>query len=257
MPEITQRNIVCLKWGTRYPAMYTNILYHAVLRNTTHPVRFVCVTDDPSGLHDGIDAQPIPPNPGYPDDKWPNIFLKLAILRDGFAGLQGPTLFMDVDVVIMDNIDSFFEYRPGENCIIHNWIEWHKTIFRKRPDIGNSSVFRFEAGQSGYIYDAFIRDFDEANNTSLYPTEQAFLTHAMKSNGSKVRWWPEEWVASYKRRCRPSFPFNLFQSPKEPQTKILVFHGNPDPDQAITGFRGTKAHHRILPAPWIPNYWRL
>lgn len=251
MSATTQRNIVCLKWGTRYPAQYTNILYRSVLRSTTHPVRFVCVTDDPTGLDEGIDAQPIPPNPGYPEDRWPNIFLKLAILQDGYANLEGPTLFMDVDVVIMGNIDAFFEYAPGENCIIHNWIERHKTIFRKRPNIGNSSIFRFEAGKSGYIYQDFLDHFDEANNTAIYPTEQAFLTHAMKH----VKWWPEAWVASYKRRCRPAFPFNLLHPPKEPKTKILVFHGNPDPDQAIAGFKGKKMHHFTLPAPWIEKYW--
>ena len=150
----------------------------------------------------------------------------------GFANLKGPTLFLDVDVVIMDDIDCFFDYKPGENCIIHNWIEWHKTLFRKRPNIGNSSIYRFEAGKSGYIYDTLIREFDRAHDKSQFPTEQAFLTYAMK----KVNWWPYDWAQSYKRCCRPIFPLNLFVAPKPPKTKILVFHGNPDPDQAVVGF---------------------
>lgn len=252
MSESSQRNFICLKWGTRYPAKYTNILYKSVQRHTTKPFRFVCVTDDPSGLDEGIDIQPIAPNPGYPEDEWPNIFLKLAIFQDGFANLSGPTLFLDVDVVIMDNIDCFFEYAPGENCIIHNWIEWHKTIFRARPNIGNSSVFRFEAGKSGYIYEDFLKRFEDANNRKLFPTEQAFLTDSMK----KVNWWPEEWVVSFKRKCRPVFPLNLMIPPQEPKTRILVFHGNPDPDQAVAGFRGRKPHHYTLPAPWILEHWK-
>lgn len=85
----------------------------------------------------------------------------------------------------MGNIDSFFDYQPEKNCIIHNWIEWHKTLFRTRPHIGNSSVFRFEAGKSQYIYDNFINHFEAANNSKLFPTEQAFLTHAMR----EVCWW--------------------------------------------------------------------
>lgn len=244
-------NVICLKWGTRYPAAYTNELYRAVSHNMTRPFRFVCVTDDATGLLPEIEAVDFPPNPGY--DHWPNIFSKLAILQDGFANLEGPTLFMDVDVVIMDNIDCFFDYKPGKNCIIHNWIEWHKTLFRKRPHIGNSSVFRFEAGSSGYIYDTFIKEFESANDRSQYPTEQAFLTHAMK----EVYWWPEEWVKSFKRTCRPVFPLNMIMAPREPKTRILVFHGRPDPDAAAVGFDDGKMHHKVLPAPWINKYWDL
>lgn len=251
MPEQPTCNILCLKWGARYPASYTNTLYRSVKAHLSRPFRFVCVTDDPSGLDAGIEAAGIAPNPGYPDSRWPNIFLKLAIFQDGFAGLEGPTLFLDVDVVIMQDIDCFFDYKPGKNCIIHNWIEWHKTIFRKRPDIGNSSIFRFEAGKSGYIYETFLKEFREANDKSKYPTEQAFLTHAMK----EAHWWPEEWARSFKRTCRPCFPLNLVKAPKEPNTKILVFHGAPDPDQAIAGFNDGKLHHKTLPARWIEKYW--
>lgn len=254
MSENPTYNVICLKWGTRYPASYTNALYSSVRKHLHRPFRFVCVTDDATGLDENIDAQPFPANPDPSGtSKWPNIFSKLAILQDGFAQLKGPTLFLDVDVIIMDDIDCFFEYKPGENCIIHNWIEWHKTLFRKRPDIGNSSIFRFEAGKSGYIYDTFIREYDEATDPTKYPTEQAYLTHAMK----KVNWWPSDWAMSYKRVCRPWFPFNLFVAPKAPKTKILVFHGQPDPDQAIVGYNDGKAHHKILPAPWIETYWQL
>lgn len=249
MSETQPVNILCLKWGTRYPADYTNILYHSVKRHLHRPFRFVCVTDDAEGLDEGIEAVDFPPNPGYA--KWPDIFAKLAIYQDGFADLVGPTLFMDVDVVIQDDIDCFFDYKPGKNCIIHNWIEWHKTLFRKRPAIGNSSIFRFEAGKSGYIFDTFIREFEQANDKSLYPTEQAFMTHAMK----EVYWWPEQWAMSFKRSCRPIFPLNLFMAPKKPDCKILVFHGAPDPDEAVVGFKDSKKHHWTLPCPWILDNW--
>lgn len=246
-------NILCLKWGTRYPADYTNILYHSVKRHLHRPFRFICCTDDPTGLDEGIDCVPIPPNP-CPEKipHWPNIYLKLAILKEGFANLVGPTLFLDVDVVIMDDIDCFFDYKPKENCIIHNWIEWHKTIFTPRPNIGNSSIFRFDAGESShYIFETFLREIDDAFNHKLYTTEQAFLTHAMV----KPNWWPEDWARSFKRSCRPAFPLNRFITPHEPKTKILVFHGAPDPDEAIRGFSGRKLHHKTLPAPWIERYW--
>ena len=45
-------NILCLKWGTRYGADYVNYIYRGVKAHLNRPFRFVCVTDDPSGLVD-------------------------------------------------------------------------------------------------------------------------------------------------------------------------------------------------------------
>lgn len=243
-------NVICFKWGTRYGVHYVNNLYAGVKKHLHRPFRFICVTEDPSGLTEGIESVPIPENPGHPN--WPNVFLKLLITADGFAGLQGPTLFFDIDIIITGDIDCFFDYKLGKNVIIHNWIERRKTMFRKRPEIGNSSVFRFEAGKSQYICDTFLKEKDRAIDRSIFVTEQAFLTYAMKER----YWWPEEWVRSFKRHSMRPFPLNLFLAPVLPKdTRILVFHGRPDPDQALVGFKGKHPNRHSRPAPWISNYW--
>jgi hypothetical protein len=41
-----------------------------------------------------------------------------------------------------------------------------------------------------------------------------------------------------------------------PGCRILVFHGRPDPDEAIRGYRGRKIHHHMRPAPWLAEHWR-
>lgn len=254
MAEQAQVNIVCLKWGKRYPVSFTNTLYASVKRHLHRPFRFVCFTDDATGLAEGIDAQPLPECPGeavLPQGPWPNIFVKLCLFRDGLAGLQGPTLFFDVDVVIQQDIDCLFDYLPGKFCIIHNWVERRKRLFRPRPKIGNSSCFRFEAGKSNYIYETFLREMSDAVDHSKYPTEQAFMTHA----AGEVHWWPEQWIKSFKRTCVLPFPLNLFLTPRKPNTRVLVFHGNPDPDQAVAGFWGKKRHHAVRPCRWILEDW--
>jgi hypothetical protein len=246
-----QVNVICLKWGRRYGPEYTNTLYAAVREHLHRPFRFVCVTEDATGLTPGIETAPIPPNPGT-RDAWPNVFLKLLITKDGFADLKGPTLFFDVDIALVDDIDCFFDYMPGKNCIIHNWIERRKTLFRKAPAIGNSSVFRFEAGSSNYIYETFVREIDRATDRTQFRTEQAFLTYAMRER----YWWPDAWVQSFKRHCMWMFPLNLFLTPTLPTgTKILVFHGRPDPDEALKGYRGRRMHQYARPASWIAKYW--
>jgi len=247
-------NIVCMKWGVRYPVEYVNILFASVTRHLQRPFRFLCLTDDTTGLAPGIDTRGFPPNPGITQARWPNVFMKLVITADGFADLTGPTLFLDLDLVVLDDIDCFFDYLPGKPCIIHNWVERRKQILRPRPPIGNSSIFRFDAGRSGYIHDTFVREMRDANDRTKFCTEQAFLTHAMK----EPNWWPEEWVRSFKFNCRPIFPLNLFLAPRQPKgAKFLVFHGKPDPHEAVHGTRGKRIHHRVLPVPWVAGHWRV
>lgn len=248
-------NILCLKWGTRYGPHYVNILHRSVARHLARPFRFFCCTENPAGLDPEVNVIPFPADPGMPAHRpWPDIMVKLLVTRDGFGDLRGPTLFLDLDLAIMGDLAPFFDYQPGKNCIIHNWVSPHKALFRPRPLVGNSSAFRFEAGQSGYICDAFLADIPHAINKHLFTTEQAFLTHAMK----EVHWWPEEWCRSYKRHCRSIYPLNLIRTPRVPAgCRILVFHGRPDPDEAIRGYHGKRPHHHMKPAPWIADHWRL
>ena len=247
-------NIICMKWGTRYPARYVNILFRSVGRNLSRPFRFICLTDDPEGLLEGVETAPFPDNPGLKQSRWPNVFMKLEMTRDGFLDLEGATLFLDLDLVVLDSIDCFFDYQAGKNCIIHNWWERRKQILRKRPPIGNSSIFRFEAGKSQYIHDTFVAEMDRAENRSIFVTEQHFLTYAMKER----YWWPEAWVRSFKFNVRPPFPLNLAMAPRRPKgAKFLVFHGQPDPHDAVEGYAGRKLHHRVRPAPWVADHWKL
>ena len=67
-------NILTLKWGTLYSSEYVNRLYRGVKAHLSRPFRFVCVTADPSGLAEGVDAVAFPekpdwvhPNARYPD----------------------------------------------------------------------------------------------------------------------------------------------------------------------------------------------
>ena len=255
-PSAAPVNLLCLKWGRYYGPEYVNRLYFGVKRQLGRPFRFVCVTDDPSGLVEGVDAVPFPPPPPGWNAYWPDIFVKLCVFKDGFANLKGPTMFLDIDQVIMGPLDKFFDYRPGEFCIIHNWIEWRKHLFRRRPQVGNSSCFRFEAGRMNYVYEKFLAEQDRALDRSLFRTEQAFMTYAVDLRN--VVWWPKKWVASFKRSCTWLFPLNLVFKPRPPRgASILCFHGNPTPQEAIDGFKGKKGHpeQRTLPAPWVKKLW--
>ena len=43
-------DIVCFKWGPKFGPEYVNNLYNAIQRHVTVPHRFICYTDDPTGV---------------------------------------------------------------------------------------------------------------------------------------------------------------------------------------------------------------
>jgi hypothetical protein len=45
---------------------------------------------------------------------------KLQLFQQGFCGLSGQTLFLDLDVVIVDNLDPLFDYVPQSFSIIQD-----------------------------------------------------------------------------------------------------------------------------------------
>ena len=240
-------NVVCMKWGSVYGSEYVNKLYRGVARNLTMPFRFVCFTEDPNGVDEPVECKPLPPidlPPGYEK----SAFNKIALFAETLDDLEGMTLFLDLDVVIVGNMDAFFEFE-APFCIIHNWLELRKTIFRKRPQIGNSSVFRFNIGEQAHVLD----DFHANSNRAIqgYPTEQAYMSDTV--NG--LTFWPEHWCRSFKRHCIPPTPLNLVRAPHLPRgARIIVFHGRPNPDEAAAGF-ASNWRKRTLPAPWIDRLW--
>src|SRR5690606_18866122 len=111
--------------------------------------RFVCFTDDARGLEPGIEALPLP-DLGLPEGQRDLRWRKLAVFRERLHDLAGTALFLDLDLVIVDSLEPFFE-QPGRFLIIRD-----DELFRAKPlrrlnrardrflaSVGNSSVFRF------------------------------------------------------------------------------------------------------------------
>ncbi len=247
-------NVVCMKWGALYGAHYVNRLYHGVRRNMQRPFRFVCFTDDTNGIIDDVECHPLP-SVEFSDAEEDRRWLKLGVLRKDIADLKGATLFLDLDVVVIDSIDDFFDYEPGTFCISHDWWMPYKHLISevmKRPKVGNTSVFRFEAGSMNFI----VEKFEEHSTEVLqqFALEQAYITHEV---GNRIRWWPQQWVSSFRRHCRPVFPMNLLVSPSiRAGTRIVAFHGLPKLDQAAKGYMTRYPHKICRPSPWISEHWR-
>lgn len=249
-------NVVCMKWGTRYGPEWVNRLYAMVQRNTTWTIRFVCFTDDATGIRPEVECQPLPEvrfDAGRIGKYWP----KLGLMQKDLGGLDGMTLFLDLDLVLIDSLDPFFTH-PGRFLIIREWKDPHLGY-------GNSSVVRFFIGAEANVLDRFYAT-PEAEIIGKYASkEQNFLTKAV----DEATFWPAAWCVPFSLACLPrNRVLRFFASPRKPPGgKILVFFGSITPASAIKGeheirkrvgqgfaFRPTQ--RRFRPAPWIADYWR-
>lgn len=238
------KNVICIKWGTKFGPEYVNKLYKMVEKNLKLPHRFVCFTDNTEGLLPGIETRDLPEyvdNEAILDKGW----RKLSLFNSPLADLKGTTLFLDLDIVIRSDLTPFFE-AEGDFLIVKDW-DFPNDI------IGNSSVFRFEAGKYPEVLTDFYALGDNIRDT--YKNEQAYLSYEMHKKGI-LKYWDKSWCVSFKRNCLQPFPLNFFKEPKEPQdAKIIVFHGRPTPEQAYNGFCGKGGFRYVKPTKWLDKYW--
>ncbi len=215
--------------------------------------RFVCFTDDTRGVSPDIECLPLSDvqfSASEKDRRW----LKLGVFRKNLAGLKGACLFLDLDVVITSAMDEMFDYAPKGFCISHDWWMPHKHLRAKLtrlPKVGNTSVFRFEAGTLEQVIHHFEANHEQV--LSNFTLEQEYVTHMVSD---QIRWWPQTWVRSFRRHCRPAFPLNLIRQPSVPKgAKIIAFHGLPKLDEAAEGYLTRYPHKICRPSPWIREHW--
>jgi hypothetical protein len=239
-----------MKWGTLYPAEYVNVLYNAVKKHLPGPFRFVCLTDDSDGFEQGIESFPIP-EIGLEQHHWYNgAWPKLGLFSADLYGLSGRALFIDLDMIILQDLTPFFEVE-GDLVAIDEAAWRSKTAAPSTM----SSIFAFTLGSLGYVVDRIRANRDAL--VAKYGLEQAYLHGEV----ADVRHWPENWVISYKIHLRQPVLIDRFKSPKIPPrtAKVLAFHGRPRPIDLIrpTGQNYDRApHYGVKAVDWMQDYWR-
>ncbi len=245
-----QRYIICMKWGDKYGSEYVNRLYNMVSRHLTLTFQMICLTDDSAGINPAVHCYPIPElnlPAGLPERGWK----KLTTFKPNLYSLKGVALFLDIDIVIVDNIDAFFTYEANFEdsvVIIRDW---------KRPwrMVGNSSVYRFNIGMNTYpnLLNNFEQNF--AKISSEVRHEQAYLSNYLREH-HHLEYWDKKWCVSFKYQCIAPIPFNFVRAPKLPEgAKIIIFHGEINPPDAIKG-GGGKWYRHVKPSPWLEEYWQ-
>lgn len=231
--------VLCLKHGTKYSADYVNRLYNMVKRHCTLDIEFVCLTDDRQGINPNIMILPLPE---YLTGWWCKPYMFSNDLP-----LKGTVLYMDLDVVIADNIDKLFTFEPDRWCTIRDFTRKMRPMWQKY----NSSVVRFKTGQLDCYWQKFKADHE--NVQRAFFGDQDWL-YAVTEKEQPAALYPDNWIMSWKweiRQSRDLQPGGIRGSRKlrtiehvKPPKEccITVFHGDPNPEHCLD--------------PWVVDNWK-
>jgi hypothetical protein len=227
------KQIICIKWGTKFGPEYVNRLHAMIARNITPPFRLFCFTDDGAGLHPDIAVRPLPvfeyEAPVKTRGKWPK-----SRLWGHLGDVTGVVLFLDLDVIITGSLDPFFTFGDPDD-----------TILGRNPNtplekLGQTSVYRMKVGNLAPLQEIFRADPQGVADTYKY--EQRFVT---RNAPGGVKFWPRGWLAHFRMHCVPPFPLNYVKEPSLPKnSRIVIFAGNLNPPDAIAGRWDEKDPHR-------------
>ena len=198
---------ICLKAGTVYGPEYVNILRDMISRNLAEGTqgRFVCITDDPTGLDEGIEVFPLP------DDLetwWGKLYMfKRGLFPDGTR-----CLFMDLDTLFVGPLDEIIKY-DGEFATLRD--------FYYPKQLGPAII----AWKAGDFASAIWEEWVAKGKPRHAMGDLWWLNNLNQGRFSKEidilqDLYPGKFV-SYKVSCNPYPPKG---------TSIVCFHGQPKPD---------------------------
>ena len=147
--------ISCVKWGDKYNYHHVNRLYAMCKKNYTGEFRFICHTEDSTGIIPDIEINPLDLDLDL--EKW---WWKLTLFDEDAWPLskRDVHMFFDLDVVIQNNIDHF------ENYAVDGKMTMIKAFWKTYPITGtdmdhNSSIMIWK-GDCSYLWRKLTKNMD-------------------------------------------------------------------------------------------------
>jgi len=170
-------DVVCvLRQGGKvgYTAEWVDKLHRGVKRNLTIPHRFVCLSDCE------VNCERIELDSGdY------GFWSKMQLFKPGV--FTGPTLYIDLDTVICNNIDQVVKNIQDQRFVM--WIEEDKNI--------HSSAFMYWQGDHSYLWDTFtsksVHEWESVYGVPPLYGDQAIIsentTHTVLTDHCPSQWF--------------------------------------------------------------------
>jgi hypothetical protein len=183
--------VCCVKSKPLYDHHYVNKLQKAVRKHLSLPHRFVCLTDDSSGLKCRTKQLP---------RELKGWWAKLYLFN---LHLEGKVLYLDLDTLVTDSLDFVGEY-DGDFAILRDFY---------RPEGYGSGVMLWNETPS-HVWD---RWFDNPVIHTL--GDQGWIEDQIPNADRLQDLYPGKFV-SYKADCEKGLPEGA---------SVLCFHGTPKP----------------------------
>ena len=142
-------NIICLKWGNKFSHEHVNRLYRMVCKNFHSDFNFICHTENANGIDRNVIIQPLP---DYDLENW---WWKLTLFQ---YPTKIPTLFLDLDVVIQNDITHMKDYAV-EDMLYLIKAYWKPYAVEALDTNLNSSIMIWN-GDCTDIWKKFYKDSD-------------------------------------------------------------------------------------------------
>ena len=236
-------NFACVCYGDKYSVEYVQKLYNMVKRNTTLPINFVVFTDHVK-MHKmvkgDIDIRK------FPETDLQGWWNKLQLFHPD-VDLPGDTLYTDLDVVITDNIDSFFTHEEDSKVVL-------MRDFNPTTKSFNSSIMRFNNEiMTPYVWKPYLKEKKKFNRMQ---GDQNVITDCIKQVPDNFKCFPDEWTFSAKwyDRANPRFKRSKWTFKQYPGAKVAVFHGKPDPLQLVDVH--PHESYDMDTIAWVKKHWK-
>ena len=236
-------NLVCVKWGDKFSPEHVNRLYRMAKKNISLPFNFYCWTEDATGLYDEINIVPLDETLDLKAWWW-----KLTLFKEN--NLKGINLYLDLDIVIQNNIDHLFDIAKHDKlALIDRSIEdyFENLTYEKDHDeqrylhvtssVYNSSIMIWYANENQDLYKTFVSNINLYTN--LYHGIDRFFTYEI--NISKFVGIDESIYYYRGQTC------NIFKYNNSQFQRIKIKNGSRDlafdPDKEICVFNGCHEDH--------------
>jgi len=236
-----ENTILCVKWGDKYGREYVEKLKQQCEENCSVPFNFYCLTDKKEEPYDillpttwdkyeGLHSRYR--NVQAPSNMW--AYRKLYMFQldkvvggggwnvseTDFKSIAGDKfLYLDLDVIIHQDLKYFFELSMARPWIVRGWWndtnECRKNYAAMKSTPINSSVIRWNRSQLVRVYDHIRKNLDVLFFT--YPTIDNYLNH----------FWYNMWYEDLpEEELAKKSDFNIFP----PGTIYSYYRGNTWPN---------------------------
>ena len=196
-----------------YTPDYVGKLYRSLLKNSTIPFEFICISDT------DVEADVVLPYNHQSNIK--KHWHKLKYFSPQFA-YQNPgddIIIMDIDQKIVGNVDEILNYpvEEGELLTYDSWWNVKTNKFADRVIIPiNGGFYKFKSGSFKYIWDDFslnpeywqLHYYEKGDVHYKYYGEQNYVFWKLDEHKANIKYLPGEWIVKYTNEDRQNIELN-------------------------------------------------